>query len=140
MYTENPNPEQQQPEQQNQYQQQFNQQNYSPMGQLPVENSSTVLTLGIVSIITACCCYGIVGLILAIITLVMAKKAKETYYANPSVYTEKSMSNVNTGRICAIIALVIGLVSIVTYVIIISMYGFAALTSPDAWQDIFQNT
>ncbi len=132
MYSENPTPEQQ-----NQYQQQFNQQNYSPMGEIAVPNASTVMTLGIVSIVTACCCYGIVGLILAVITLVMAKKAKEIYYANPSAYTAKSMSNINTGRTCAIIALVIGIVAIISYIIVISMYGISALTNPEELQEIF---
>lgn len=130
MYTENTNPVQ---ENQNP----FNQSNM-PMGQLPVPNASTVLTLGIVSIVTACCCYGIVGLILAIVTLLMAKNAKQTYYANPNAYTPGSLSNINTGRICAIIALVIGIIAIISYIIVISMYGFSTLTNPEQLQEILQ--
>ena len=41
-------------------------------------NSTLILILGILSII-GCCCYGVIGLILAIITIVLAKKATETY-------------------------------------------------------------
>lgn len=138
MYTENQN---QFPENQPS----FNQPNIPPnvppnmpMGQMPLPNASTVLILGIVSIVISCCCYGILGIVLAIVTLVMAKKAREIYYANPNAYTPGSLSNITTGRICAIIAIVIGIIVIVSYIIIISMYGMSSLTNPQELQEILR--
>lgn len=110
----------------NPYQQQ---QSYNPnMGpyQVPVPNSTAVLVLGILSLVTFLC-YGIVGLILAIIGMVMAKKANEEYLANPSRYTEASYSNVKAGRICSIIGLILSILTIIAYiayfVFVFSMIG-----------------
>jgi len=69
-------------------------------------NSQGALILGITSIITACCCYGIPGVILGFIGLNQAKKAKRTHDENPDVYI--GIGNANTGRITSIIGLVIG--------------------------------
>ncbi|HBF87495.1 MAG TPA: hypothetical protein DDX39_02545 [Bacteroidales bacterium] len=68
--------------------------------QLP--NSTTVLVLGILSIAT-CFCYGIPGLVLGIIALVMSSKGKKLHKENPEAYSEASYKNLNAGRICAII-------------------------------------
>jgi len=69
-------------------------------------NSQGALILGITSIITACCCYGIPGVILGFIGLNKAKKAKATHDENPDTYI--GIGNANTGRITSIIGLVIG--------------------------------
>ncbi|HEX8268416.1 MAG TPA: CCC motif membrane protein [Flavobacterium sp.] len=76
-----------------------------PKRQLP--NSNTVLILGIISIVTSFC-YGIIGIILGIIALVLSKKDLQLYRENPDLYD--GYSNLNTGRICAIIGLSIGCV------------------------------
>lgn len=83
------------------------------MEQQKLPNSTLILVFGILSILT-CCCYGILGLILAIIALVMAKKATAIYMEAPEQYT--GYSNVKTGRILAIIGLVLNLIYLV-YVI-----------------------
>lgn len=131
MYTEDQNtfPENQPP---------INPQPNFPMGQVPTPNATTVLVLGIVSIVTACCCYGIIGLVLAIISLVMAKKAKDIYYSNPNVYTPGSLSNINAGRICAIIALVVGILVVISYIVLFTMFGSGVLTDPQKLQEILQ--
>jgi uncharacterized protein MpPF26 len=67
-------------------------------------NATAVLVLGILSILT-CCCYGIVGLILGIVALILAKKDMALYAANPENY--EGFSNINTGRILAIIGIVL---------------------------------
>ncbi len=77
-----------------------------PKNQVPLPNASTVLTLGIVSVVL-CWCHGIVGLILAIVALVLASKDMALYNSNPSIYTPASYSNVKTGRNIAIIGLVL---------------------------------
>ena len=69
---------------------------------LSVPNSTAVLVLGILSIVT-CWCLGVVGLTLGIIALVLANKATKLYQTNPSEYSEASFKNMKAGRICAIV-------------------------------------
>ena len=73
---------------------------------IPLPNSSTVLVLGIVSIVL-CWCHGIIGLILAIIALVLANKDLALYSQNPELYTQSSYNNLKSGRTIAIIGLVL---------------------------------
>ena len=68
----------------------------------PLPNATTVLVLGILSIVT-CWCVGIPGLVLGIIALVLSGKSKKLYMENPENYTEGSNKNLMAGRICAII-------------------------------------
>ena len=77
------------------------------MEQQKLPNSTLILVFGILSILT-CCCYGILGLILAVIALVMAKKATAIYMEAPEQYT--GYNNVKTGRILAIIGLILNLI------------------------------
>lgn len=76
---------------------------------ITLPNSNAILLLGIFSIVIAFCCgfFAIVGLVLGIIALSLAPKAIEMYQANPSLYTESSLKNINAGKICAIIGIVI---------------------------------
>ena len=67
-------------------------------------NATLILILGILSIL-GCCCYGVVGVIFGIITLILAKKAIEIYNENPEMYL--GYQNVKIGRILAIIGLVL---------------------------------
>lgn len=69
-------------------------------------HSQSALILGIVSIITACCCNGLPGLIIGFIGLSKAKKAIKLYDENPDQYL--SRGNADTGKITSIIGLVIG--------------------------------
>jgi len=84
-------------------------------------NSTLILIFGILSII-GCCCYGLPGAVFGIIVLVMAKRAKEIYSANPELYT--GYQNVKAGRILAVIGLVLlGLSIIMGIIAIISLGG-----------------
>jgi len=103
--------------------------------QQALPNATAVLILGILSIVT-CCCYGVVGLILGIVALVLAKKDKGLYLANPSVYTEGSYKNLNAGRICAIIGLVLNIIYLLMYIVLIAMFGFGILSDQEAVKDI----
>lgn len=76
--------------------------NYS-QEQLP--NSTAILVLGILSIVT-CMCGGITGIILGIIALSLATKANDELAKNPNRYTPASASNTRAGKICAIIGLI----------------------------------
>ena len=101
--------------------------------QVQLPNSTAVLVLGIVSIV-ACFCYGLPGLILGIIALVLASKAKQLYNQNPHMYIESSFKNVQAGRICAIIGLVLAALSIIFMIIYFLILGFAM--SDMNWQDM----
>ncbi len=100
----------------------------------PVPNSTTVLVLGILSI-TTCICYGIVGLTLGIIALILASKAKVIYDANPNNYFIGSFNNLKAGRICAIIGVSLSALYIVCIIAYILILGAAFSSMP--WDTIF---
>lgn len=112
------------------YQDQNNPQNYQNsnfnngngnfmVSKLP--NATTVLVMGIISIL-GCCCYGIIGIVCGIIGLVLAKKDTALYQQNPTAYN--NYSNLNTGRILCIIGLVISSIAFISNIVLIAMYGF----------------
>ncbi|WP_205314292.1 CCC motif membrane protein [Pedobacter namyangjuensis] len=105
--------------------------------QQALPNATVVLVLGILSIVL-CCCYGILGLIPAIIALVLSKKDRALYAANPTLYTESSSKNLNAGRVCAIVGLVLNILTLVYYIAIIAMFGTAMLSDPQAMQDVLR--
>lgn len=74
-----------------------------PPSQSSLPNATAVLVLGIVSIV-GCFLYAIPGIICGIIALVLFKKDKRTYLADPARY-EESYKTANAGNICAIIGL-----------------------------------
>lgn len=82
----------------------------TPLGmQPPLPNATAVLVLGIISIPT-CFCYftfGLIGMVCAIISIVLATKANKLYQDNPGVYSQVSYNNMKAGRICAIIGLIL---------------------------------
>ena len=98
--------------------------------QRPLPNATAVLVLGILSIVT-CFCYGILGLILGIIALVLATKDKRLFTAAPEVYTAASFKNLNAGRICAIIGTIMSALYLIIMIAFIAMIGFGALNNPE---------
>ncbi len=106
--------------------------------QQSLPNATTVLVLGILSIVT-CCCYGVIGLILAIVAMVLSGKDKALYNANPSVYTESSFKNLNAGRVCAIIGLVLNILYLVATLAVIALFGFGVLSDQEALKEALQN-
>ncbi|GAA5085752.1 hypothetical protein GCM10023210_06860 [Chryseobacterium ginsengisoli] len=95
-------------------------------------NATVVLVLGIVSIVT-CCCYGVVGLIAAIIGLVLANKDLALYKQNPTEYS--NYGNLNVGRILCIVGIVLNVLSVIYYIYIISSVGMDALSNPELLQE-----
>lgn len=69
-----------------------------------LEGAGGILTMGIISLPF---CFGLIGLILAIITLTKSTKALSLYKDYPHQYTESSYKKVKAGRVCAIISLCI---------------------------------
>lgn len=95
--------------------------------QLP--NSTLILVFGILSIV-GCCCYGVVGLIFGIAALVMSKKATEIYNAKPNLYI--GFQNVKTGRILAIIGIILSALYLITIIIILVIFGM------DGFQEVIE--
>lgn len=90
--------------------------------QLP--NATLILIFGILSIIT-CCCYGVIGLPLGIIAWVLANKATALYATNPELYT--GFQNVKTGKILAIIGVILNGIFLIYAIWIFSTIGFDGL-------------
>jgi len=105
------------------------QQQYSFNPQIPLPNATTVLVLGIISIV-GCLCYGIPGLICSIIALILSGKDLKLYKANPDAYTPGSASNLKGGRICAIVGLCLSTLYFLLVIVVIATIGFAALSDP----------
>jgi|SRR5690554_512205 len=87
--------------------------------------STGILVLGILSIVFSLCCGGFIGIILAIIALVMAGPATTMYNAAPERYT--GYSNVKTGKVLAIIGLIISIIVILFTVYIFSTVGYEGI-------------
>ena len=98
-----------------------------PKRDLP--NATTILVMGILSLIF-CWCYGFIGLILGIITVVMAAGQRRLYFSSPQEYTEASLRNVNAGRICGIIAICFaGLVILLLILILMGIIAGLSIVS-----------
>jgi hypothetical protein len=105
--------------------------------QVDLPNATVVLVLGILSI-PACCIasfipvpfINVTAILFAIPALILANTAKKLYLANPEQYTVGSFKNVKAGKICAWVGLIPTLISIICTIVIIIMFGFAALTDP----------
>lgn len=106
------------------------------MEQQKLPNATLILIFGIVSIVT-CCCYGILGLIFGIIALVLANKALKLYAANPEMY--EGVQNVKTGRILAIIGIVLNLLFLAYIVWIYSTFGWDTMQDPDALREAIED-
>ena len=94
------------------------------MNQQKLPNAQTVLILGIVAILGTCCCNGIVGVICGLIGMNLYNKDNKLYQQNPEQYLD--YSNLSTGRILCIIGLVIGVLSVIWTVYVLSTGGFDA--------------
>jgi hypothetical protein len=106
--------------------------------QQTLPNATIVLVLGILSILT-CCCYGIIGLVLGIVAMVLSKKDRAAYAANPGAYTEGSYKNLNAGRVCAIIGLILNIIYLLLTIICIAIFGWAAMSDPNAVRSMLEN-
>jgi hypothetical protein len=112
-----------------QFAQQFGQQGGT--GNQIVPNSTGVLVLGIISIVT-CWLYGLLGLILGIVALAISGAGKRAYNENPALYTQASWNNLKAGRICAIIGISLSAIFMI-YVIVLLVFVGAALGTMGAW-------
>ena len=95
-------------------------------------NANAILVLGILSIL-GCCLYGIPSVLLAITALVMARKATKLHLENPDLY--EGINNVKTGKIIAIIGLILGLLMAAYMIGIIAYFGLETLQDPELLQE-----
>lgn len=105
------------------------------MEQQKLPNSTLILVFGILSIVT-CCCYGIVGLILGIVTIILAKKAIDIHNANPDTYT--GIQNVKTGKILAIIGIILSALYLLFSIWAITAFGWETLQDQELMQEKIQ--
>ena len=84
-------------------------------------HSQAALILGIISIITSCCCWGLPGIVLGFIGMNEAKKAKALHEENPDMYD--GMNNANTGRITSLIGLILGILIFIYTAYVIYQLG-----------------
>ncbi len=93
-------------------------------------NASATLVLGILSIVLGC---GIIGLVLGIIGLVISKEGKELYAKEPDKYS--GYGSLNAGRILSIIGIVLGGLSLIYVIVVISVGGaiLGGLSGLQSW-------
>lgn len=112
----------------------FSNPNYGNMNsQIPLTNSTAVLVLGILSIV-CCFCYGIPGLIMGIIALVLSSKANRQYQENPNKYLLSSYNNMKAGKICAIIGTILSGLMFLYMIIVLAFVGAAFTAMP--WESM----
>jgi hypothetical protein len=97
-----------------------------------LSNATAVLVLGILSILT-CCCYGIIGLALGIIGLVLTHKDLILYNQSPEKY--ENYQTLNAGKILCIIGIVLSAIAVLYFIWIIKMIGLDALSNPALLQE-----
>jgi uncharacterized membrane-anchored protein len=98
--------------------------------QTNLSNSSAVLVLGIISIVTSLCYVSaIIGVVCGIIGLVLSNKDRALYQSNPAIYNNASYSQLNAGRTCSIVGLIIGALWLLFWLIIIIFVGSMSLSN-----------
>ncbi len=102
------------------------------MEQQKLPNSTLILVFGILSIVT-CCCYGIIGLILGIVAIVLAKKATQIYTENPEEYS--GFQNVKTGKILAIIGIILSALYLLLMIWMITAFGWDTIQDQELLQE-----
>lgn len=85
-------------------------------------NAVAVLVLGILSII-GLFCYGVIGLILAIIALGLGIEPTRKYRMEPERYTDSSWSQVKAGKICSWVTL--GIIAL--FFLVFLVFGLAVI-------------
>lgn len=85
------------------------------MNQQPLPGASTVLTMGILSIVGSLVCCGPFAIIFSIIGLAKAKSITRIYNENREGYS--GYESVNTGRILSYIGLALSLIMLVIFIL-----------------------
>lgn len=102
------------------------------MEQQKLPNATLILVFGILSIIT-CCCYGVIGLILGVVALILANKATKLYAESPELYS--GFQNVKTGKILAIIGIVLSALYLLMVIWLIFTFGLDTIQDQELMQE-----
>lgn len=97
-------------------------------GTQKLPNATAVLVLGIISIAT-CIFYGVPGIICGIIAIVLYKKDKKLYDANPSKFEESSFKNLKAGFVCGIIGLCLSALVMLYFIMFFVIFATAVSTA-----------
>lgn len=97
--------------------------------QQALPNATAILVLGIISI-ALCWCYGVIGVTLGIIALVLSGKSMAMYKSNPAAYTVGSYNNAKAGKICAIIGLSLSALVLIWIVVYFVFIGTVLYSLP----------
>jgi len=100
-----------------------------PTIQQSVPYSTSVLVLGIISIV-GCWCFGIPGVVCGIIALTQSTKGRTAYNLNPGKYSSGSLKNLNAGRVCSIIGLCLSGIVFIKILVAWLFLGAALTTLP----------
>lgn len=95
-------------------------------------NHTAVLILGITSFIGCCFSYGLIGVILAIIGIVLANKDLQLVQQNPDVYD----NSIKTWKTINIVSLVLSIIYLIMMIGVISMIGFENIGNQEEMQRI----
>ncbi|WP_159020010.1 CCC motif membrane protein [Algibacter sp. L3A6] len=105
------------------------------MEQQKLPNATLILVFGILSILT-CCCYGIIGLILGIVAIFLANKAKQVYLENPDSYS--GFQNVKIGKVLAIIGVILSVMYLLFVIWLVATFGWDTLQDQELMQEKMQ--
>lgn len=105
------------------------------MEQQKLPNATLILVFGILSIVT-CCCYGIIGLVLGVVAIILANKATKLYAENPESYT--GYQNVKTGKILAIVGVILSALYLLFVIWTVSTLGWETMQDQELLQERIQ--
>ncbi len=98
------------------------------MEQQKLPNTGVIIGLGIASILL-CWCYGVLGLILSIVAIILASKSKSVYNESPQDYSD--YGTLTTGKVIAIIGLILNILFILLMIWMIVTLGWDVIQSGD---------
>ena len=90
------------------------------MEQQKLPNGTLIIVLGIFGYL--CCCFAGLGIIPSGIAFFLAKKSEKLYAADPDLYD--NFSQIKTGKIVALIALILNVLMIARIIYVIATVGW----------------
>lgn len=94
------------------------------MEQEKLPNGVLIIVLGILGYL--CCCFAGLGIIPSAIAFFMARKSEKMYAANPELYD--NMSQIKTGKIVALIAVILNVLYIIRIIYVIATVGWSEMS------------
>lgn len=102
------------------------------MEQQKLPNATMIIVLSILGYL--CCCFAGIGIIPSGIAFFMANKSQKMYEANPELYD--NYSTIKTGKIVAMIALILNVLMVVKLIYNVATGGFD--TVQEQWDEMMR--